>query len=251
MGGQAQKKPTVWAMVRQAVDALGGSTTNAAVRDWVWDKYPGTNRSTIHCQLVAGCVNHPSRVHYAVDARPRPANDPEVDLYFRPSKGRLERYDPYRLPYAYEVTSYKDDQPEGRRAARYQTDLLVYDEVGGGEHWVPRVVVECKVKGVTTHDALTYSGKAATHKQVHPYLRYGMLVGRYGAAVPARLVRHGAFFDFMAVWEDADAGKAEWEDLLDVLTQEVRASRQLQELLAGARRKPFRLLHRPLVLKGS
>jgi hypothetical protein len=38
--------------------------------------------------------------------------------------------------------------------ARYQTDLLVYDEVNGGEHWVPRVVVECKIRGITTHDAL-------------------------------------------------------------------------------------------------
>jgi hypothetical protein len=40
-----------------------------------------------------------------------------------------------------------------------------------------RVIVEGKTKGATTHDALTYSDNAATHTRVHPYLRYGMLVG--------------------------------------------------------------------------
>ena len=94
------------------------------------------------------------------------------------------------------------------------------------------------------------SGKAATHKQVHPYLRYGILVGSFGAAVPTRLVRHGAYFDFMAVWEDADASQAEWEELVDVLTNEARASRLLQDVLAGGRGRPFRLLHRPLVFRG-
>src|SRR5688572_22742671 len=171
-------------------------------------------------------------------------------LSFGRTRLRLRVDAGYRLPYAYEVMSYRDDEPERRRAARYQTDLLVYDEVDGGEHWVPRVVVECKIKGVTTHDALTYSGKAATHKQVHPYLRYGILVGSFGAAVPTRLVRHGAYFDFMAVWEDADASHAEWEELVDVLTNEVRASRLLQDVLAGGRGRPFRLLHRPLVFRG-
>jgi hypothetical protein len=78
-----------------------------------------------------------------------------------------------------------------------------------------------------------------------------MLVGSFGSAVPTRLVRHGAYFDFMAVWEDAAASKAEWEELLDVLTEEVRASRLLQELLSGGKgHKPFRLLHRPLLFRG-
>lgn len=334
MDQESGGKPTVWQMVGEAVQALGGSTTNAAVRRWVWDRYPGTNRSTIDCQMIAGTVNHPSRVHYGIDARPRPANNPQLDVYYRPARGQIERYDPdrhgrweiyaadngklsvrpvnewpavapvpqatatapmaeveaqpivggegevtwmkqlqpvleaalqflslgntklrvdsgYRLPYAHEVMSYKDDQPHGRRMAKYQTDLLVYDEVDGGAHWVPRVVIECKIKGVTTHDALTYSGKAATHKQVHPYLRYGILVGSFGTTVPMRLVRHGAYFDFMAVWRDAQASEAEWKELLEVLRLEVEASRLLQELLTGGKgTKPFRLLHRPLQFKG-
>jgi hypothetical protein len=329
-------------MVNEAVHALGGSTSNIAVRNWIWERYPGTNRSTINCQLIAGCVNQHSRVHYQIDARPRPANNPALDRFYRPEKGKIELYSPerhgrweiykteggelsvrevalwpatvdvvspaastsmpgiesssgvaadtdasmgagevawvarlqprlesalqslsfadtrlrvdagYRLPYAYEVMSYAEHEPEKRRTARYQTDLLIFDEMANTGTWVPRVIVECKIKGVTTHDALTYSGKAATHKQVHPYLRYGMLVGSYGSIVPARLVRHGAYFDFMAVWEDADPSKLEWEDLIDVLIQEVKASRLLQGLLSGGDKqsRAFRMVHRPLQLRG-
>ena len=55
----------------------------------------------------------------------------------------------------------------------------------------------------------------------------------------------------MAVWEDADPSTAEWEELIDVLIPEVRASGLVQELLAGGKGgKPFRLLHRPLLFKG-
>jgi hypothetical protein len=50
---------------------------------------------------------------------------------------------------------------------RYQTDLLIAEQQAEAGRWVPRVVVEFKFAGLTTHDALTYS-KAATHKNVHP-----------------------------------------------------------------------------------
>jgi hypothetical protein len=72
----------------------------------------------------------------------------------------------------------------------------------------PRVV-ECK-QGVTTHDALTSSTKAATHKQVHPYLRYGCRLGGYETALPDRLIRHMAHFDFMLFWESQQPSKREW-----------------------------------------
>jgi hypothetical protein len=50
----------------------------------------------------------------------------------------------------------------------------------------------------------------------------------------------------------ADASKAECEELLSVLTLEVRASRDLQDLLIGATgRRPFRMLHRRLLLDGK
>lgn len=322
---------TVRNMVNDAIRALGGSTTNKAVRDWIWQQDPNANRSTIDCQMIAGCVNHPSRVHYrSIGARPRTANDPSIDVFFRPAKGHVELYDPkkhgyweifkradgklsvretaaistahlpapaatslveiaptskskrrtgevawmellqprlqdalqslsfdqtklrvttsFRLAYSHEIAFYKsDNSAHTRPPTRYETDLLAYDEGSDGS-LVPRVVIECKLGGVTTHDALTYSGKAETHKHVHPYLRYGILVGGYGARLPGRLIRHGAYFDFMAVWADEQPDKREWEALIDVLVKEVRSSRDLESLLShgSQHQKRVTVLHRNL-----
>jgi hypothetical protein len=156
-----------------------------------------------------------------------------------------------KLPYACEILRYRlDDRPDHTYTAKYETDLLVYDQQISGE-WVPRVIIECKLGSVTTHDALTYSAKAATHKQVHPYLRYGILIGDYGTSVPGRLIRHGAHFDFMMVWRGADAIPEEWSAFVEILTEEVKGSRTLQQLMTDRShdRKVFRVLHRRLEFK--
>jgi hypothetical protein len=57
-------KPPVWKMVKEAVEAIGGTTTNIAVRDWILKKYSGTNPTTISCQIIVSTVNHASRIHY-------------------------------------------------------------------------------------------------------------------------------------------------------------------------------------------
>jgi hypothetical protein len=161
--------------------------------------------------------------------------------------------DGIKLAYAYEIRAYNMNwAPFKGRPARYQTDLLIYDVHDDGR-WVPRIVVECKINGVSTHDALTYSSKASMHKYVHPYLRYGILVA-CEAALPGRLLRHGADFDFMAVWSDKQPTDEEWDSLMDVLTEEVRISRTLQAILSDSRtkrRKKYKLLHRPLRLTES
>src|SRR5205823_863741 len=106
---------------------------------------------------------------------------------------------------------------------------------------------------VSTHDALTYSSKAATHKQVHPYLRYGFLAGeREHYAIPGRLVKHGAYFDFMVTWCASKPTKAESKAFCRLIIDEVKASRRLQDLLTtnrSAKRQKYHVLHRPLVLK--
>jgi hypothetical protein len=105
----------------------------------------------------------------------------------------------YRLPYALQVFSYRSNsnEPVGEQSHGYQTDLLISEQLAGTDNWAPRVVVEFKLGSVTSHDALTYSAKAATHKTVHPYLRYGIVIGGYEGPVPQRLIRHGHQFDFM------------------------------------------------------
>jgi len=156
-----------------------------------------------------------------------------------------------RLTYAHEILKYNLDEPIRTHSAKYETDLLFYDACENSD-WIPRVVLECKQGSVTTHDALTYSTKAETHKKVHPFLRYGILVGAWGGtAVPGRLIRHGAYFDFMMVWEFSEPGAGEWRDFVDLIRLEIEASRRMQMLLMESRtrgRQRFRLLHRPLRL---
>lgn len=86
-------KPPVWKMVKEAVEALGGTTTNIAVRDWILKRYPGTNATTIGCQIAVCTVNHSSRIHYPENQKPRKA-DAQYDILFRPATGALEWYDP-------------------------------------------------------------------------------------------------------------------------------------------------------------
>jgi len=156
-----------------------------------------------------------------------------------------------RLPYTHEVFAYGEQQGSPPPDHSYQTDLLIRD-VLSGERWVPRVVIECKLKSVTTHAILAYSAKACTHKQVHPYLRYGFLVGGHGRSeVPVRLFRHGAYFDFMVTWASSKATPRQWGAFVDMLVDEIEASRKVLMLLAkkrGAKEKGFSLVHRRLLL---
>jgi hypothetical protein len=109
---------------------------------------------------------------------------------------------------------------------------------------VPRVVVEFKLGKVTTHDALTYSTKAATHKNVHPYLRYGIVIGGFDKAVPKRLIRHGQHFDFMATIASMTLSTQDRKRLIEILAKEVEASRALSALMSD--RSSIWLLHRNL-----
>jgi len=140
----------------------------------------------------------------------------------------------FRLPYANEILSYKSGSIESlsRNSPPYETDLLIRDVNAKANSWIPRVVIEFKFGQVTTHDALTYSAKAFTHKHVHPYLRYGTIIGGFDK-IPPRLVRHGVYFDFIAVWNKAEPSNEEWQDLTEILSSEVLGSRRMQQLLAG------------------
>jgi hypothetical protein len=84
----------------------------------------------------------------------------------------------------------------------YQTDILV---TRPGENKVPLVVIELKCRTNTskkgafngsTHELLVYSGKATRHKELYPYLRYGMAVA--GApSVGRKFFLHNRGMDFV------------------------------------------------------
>ena len=154
-----------------------------------------------------------------------------------------------RLPYAYQVGSYTAQEPKGKPESKsYETDVLVYE--GKDQAWTPRLIIEAKTS-ISTHDAITYSQKAAEQKSVHPYLRYGMLLGNR-ERLPGRLLWHGTHFDFMVAWKDYEPSENERKELIDLVREEVKSSKKLEEIFFDSQKKdfePYRYLRRSLILK--
>jgi len=155
-----------------------------------------------------------------------------------------------RLPYGFEIQSYGSERETS--AIEFETDLMIVENAGEAG-WKPRVVLEAKMRTVTTHDAITYSHKAAHHKAVHPYLRYGIILGdRSHYPLPGRLYRHGAHFDFMVSFTDTSPTRTEMDQFSSVLRDEIEASRAYERLIYESRRRDrdhYTLFHRRLQLK--
>ena len=176
----------------------------------------------------------------------------DVENALKPFNSNLRVTDSLRLPYASEILTYVDNEPEQHNFIGYETDILIFEQLDD-KRWKPRIIVETKINRVTTHDAITYSQKAQTHKNVHPYLRYGILIGnRKDYPLPGRLFRHGQHFDFMLSWKKLKRDKSEWDTLIEILKSEYEASLTLDEIIFNSRsknRQKFTSLHRPLKLK--
>jgi hypothetical protein len=113
----------------------------------------------------------------------------------------------------------------------FQTDISVFEQLDAQTR-IPRVVMEFKTR-VTTHDLLTYNTKAVLHKQIYPYLRYGM-VAAAESKVPGRAFVHGGAMDFFVA-----AGaftKADIHDqLAALLEKEIETSRLLEAIAFESR----------------
>jgi len=139
----------------------------------------------------------------------------EKEIFFKDTN--LSFYDGKKVPYSFEIISYKDNEPEETNLIKYETDLIICQNLSENE-WKPRIIIEGKLNSVTTHDAITYSQKAATHKNVHPFLRYGILIGnRKHFPLPGRLFRHGAHFDFMLSWVGYEPTDIELEVFVELI----------------------------------
>ena len=141
-----------------------------------------------------------------------------------------------KVPYAQEIISYDTDfQIDKLESMEFQTDLLVYEKK---EVIKPRIIIESKVESVTTHDAITYSNKAQAHKNVTPYLRYGIMLGnRKHHPLPGRLFRHGTNFDFMISFRAYELTKHEKLTLIELIKKEILYSRHIEEMLYESRNK--------------
>ena len=155
-----------------------------------------------------------------------------------------------RLAYGYEIAAYAE--LPNAKLKEYQTDLAIVEDLEDGS-WLPRVIVEAKVDSITTHDAITYSRKAESHRTVHPYLRYGVMLGHRGdSPLPGRLYRHGTGFDFMISFRDFSLSDNEWGTLIKIIKDEVRASRNLEKIIYDSQlrdRDRFTVYRRRLILQ--
>jgi hypothetical protein len=122
-----------------------------------------------------------------------------------------------------------------RGDSAFQTDLCVF-EAKSDKVMLPRVVMEFKGK-ITTHDVLTYSAKARKHKQVYPYLRYGVVVSDI-PTVPRRFFVHNEALDFIAALSGT-TGNELTRFFAQLLEQEVEASRCLENIAFGNLRTHF------------
>ena len=159
-----------------------------------------------------------------------------------------------KIPYAFEVSAFNEDwkvDEESLCETSFETDLIVYEKSNG--KIIPRVIIESKVGTVTTHDAITYSHKAMYHKNVIPFVRYGIMLGaRETYPLPGRLFRHGTNFDFLFSFVDYQPTEKELDMFIQMLKKEIVYSHKIEEILFNSRsrtRKRYYMLQKEFHLE--
>ena len=159
-----------------------------------------------------------------------------------------------KIPYAFEVSAFDEDwkvDEESLCETSFETDLVVYEKNNG--KIIPRVIIESKVGTVTTHDAITYSHKAMYHKNVIPFVRYGIMLGaREQYPLPGRLFRHGTNFDFLFSFVDYQPTEKEMDMFIQMLKKEIGYSHRIEEILFNSRsrnRKRYYMLQKEFHLE--
>ena len=159
-----------------------------------------------------------------------------------------------KIPYAFEISSFDEDwgiAPDAFDETVFETDMVVCEKKG--TKIIPRVIIESKVGTVTTHDAITYSQKAMYHKNVIPFVRYGIMLGaRETYPLPGRLFRHGTHFDFLFSFVDYKPTSKEKDAFVNMIKKEIAYSRQIEEILTNSRsrnRKRYYMLQKEFHLE--
>jgi hypothetical protein len=111
-----------------------------------------------------------------------------------------------------------------RGYSAFETDIIIYEK---GQKNIPRVVIECK-KDLSSHDIITYNTKAGLHKDIYPWLRYGIIdIGIN--KVPMKFYTHNSNIDFFI----AAKKLIEKNELLSIdttLKEELSLSKKKEEI---------------------
>jgi hypothetical protein len=142
-----------------------------------------------------------------------------------------------KLPYASEIMEYNINfEPQRPTNMLFETDILLYEQ--NNDIIKPRIIIETKLRRVTTHDAIVYSYKAQNHKTITPFIRYGIIIGnRRHYPLPGRLFRHGINFDFMMSFQKEEIDRDEKEVFKELVEKELRYSNQIEEMFLNNRSK--------------
>lgn len=103
----------------------------------------------------------------------------------------------------------------------FQTDLLIRNDK------VPLVVIETKFGGFSTHDVLTYSTKAMKHKEVYPYVRYGLVVGGR-SKIDRKFFTHNAGFDFAVAMGNTED---DLKELVEIVKKQIQNAELMLDVL--------------------
>lgn len=123
-------RPPIWELVRDAAKHIDGEMSYAAIKQRVWETYPDVNSSTLTCQIIVCSVNHPSRIHYPENKKPRVCIS-KYDFLFNSGRGRVVLYDPDKHG-QWEIAE-EGGQLKVRMTQEATTDLAFTQETGEDE----------------------------------------------------------------------------------------------------------------------
>lgn len=160
------EKPVVWRMVKEAIEALGGSADYSQIQHYIIEKWIDVNRATIEKQIIAVTVNHKSRVYYAESNKPRLTNTgSNYDFLFRVGHGRVVSYEPEKHG-IWEV--YVDEH--GKPAIRQHSEGIAtptYLFVWNPKNWAFATLNE-KIEQRQQSGTVTMKWSCISHKKVRP-----------------------------------------------------------------------------------
>jgi hypothetical protein len=88
------QRPPVWQMIKEAVVNLNGKATYPEIKRYINENWQDVNESTINAQIIVLTVNHPSRIHYPENKKPRLSNSKShYDILFSTGRGQVVMYD--------------------------------------------------------------------------------------------------------------------------------------------------------------
>ncbi len=82
-------------MIKESIQKLGGHATYGQIIDFINSAWSDVNKNTILAQIAVCTVNHPSRIHYPENSKPRPATG-RYDFLYKVGRGEVVLYDPQK-----------------------------------------------------------------------------------------------------------------------------------------------------------